>query len=196
MTASVQRLGVFGGAFDPPHNAHVALVQAAQRQLALDEVRIVPTGQAWHKSRHLSAPEHRLAMAHLAFDRLPGCVLDTCELQRQGPSYTVDTLIAFRALLPEARIFLLLGADQGASLKTWHRIAEVVQLATVVVAPRAVDQPSVDHPDIPVSELDMAVHDVASTHIRARLAQGLNVDDLVPPGVARYIEQHSLYRNL
>lgn len=191
----MQRLGVFGGAFDPPHNAHVALVQAAQRQLALDEVRIVPTGHAWHKSRHLSAPEHRLAMAHLAFDPLPGCVLDTCEMQRQGPSYTVDTLIELRALFPEARMFLLLGADQGASLRSWHRIAEILQLATLVVAPRSLDQALAEQPGIPVSELKMALHDVASTHIRAQLAQGHRVDDLVPPSVARYIEQHSLYRN-
>lgn len=196
MTTATQRIGVFGGAFDPPHCAHVALVQAAQKQFALDKVHVVPTGQAWHKSRPLSAVEHRLAMARLAFGLLPGVVIDTRELERAGPSFTVDTLAEMQTQFAQAQLYLLLGADQWVKLHTWHRIADIVRLATVVVAPRAAPECENSALDIPVAVLDMAVQDVASTHIRERLAQGLNVDGLVPSGVARYIEQHSLYQNL
>ncbi|MGI9153494.1 MAG: nicotinate-nicotinamide nucleotide adenylyltransferase, partial [Rubrivivax sp.] len=82
---------MFGGAFDPPHLAHVALALAAVEQLQLDELRIFPTGQAWHKSQALSAPEHRLAMARLAFASVPRTVIDERDLRRSGPTYTIDT---------------------------------------------------------------------------------------------------------
>ena len=81
-----QRIGVFGGAFDPPHNAHVALAQAALEQFGLDMLYVIPTGQAWHKARVLSAPEHRLAMTRLAFAGMPRVRVDERELQRAGPS--------------------------------------------------------------------------------------------------------------
>ena len=92
MSGPRQRLGMFGGAFDPPHNAHVTLAGVAVDQLALDELRIFPTGQAWHKARPLSPSVHRLAMARLAFQGLPRVVVDPRELEREGPTYTVDTL--------------------------------------------------------------------------------------------------------
>ena len=89
-----RRIGVFGGAFDPPHNAHVALARAALEQFDLDVLHVIPTGLAWHKSRALSAPEHRLSMARLAFGDIDGVTLDARELQRAGPTYTIETLKA------------------------------------------------------------------------------------------------------
>ena len=90
--AQAKRIGVFGGAFDPPHLAHMALVKTAVADLQLDELRVIPTGQAWHKPRALSPAHHRLAMAQLAFADLPNVLVDPRETQRVGPSYTVDTL--------------------------------------------------------------------------------------------------------
>jgi nicotinate-nucleotide adenylyltransferase len=87
-----QRIGILGGAFDPPHQAHVAMAEAAIAQYQLDELRIIPTGEAWHKPRHLSSAEHREAMTRLAFGQLPKVVIDCVELHRVGPSYTIDTL--------------------------------------------------------------------------------------------------------
>ena len=132
--AAQPRVGVFGGAFDPPHNAHIALAQAALAQLHLAELRIFPTGQAWHKARALSAAEHRLAMVRLAFADLPGTVVDGRELTRTGPSYTLDTLRELRHERPDAQLVLILGADQGNALPGWHGWQEIVSTAIISIA--------------------------------------------------------------
>lgn len=118
------RLGVFGGAFDPPHAAHVALVQAAIAQLHLDQVRVLPTGQAWHKARSLSPAQHRLAMTRLAFGPVQQVVVDEREMLRSGPSYTVETLRELKAEFPQAQLYLLLGDDQRRSLPSWHQMGK------------------------------------------------------------------------
>ena len=100
VTPAPPRIGLFGGAFDPPHVAHVALVRAAMEQLGLNQLHVLPTGDAWHKSRTLSAATHRLAMARLAFGEIPGVVVDDRELRRAGPTYTVDTLRACKPSTP------------------------------------------------------------------------------------------------
>ena len=100
-------MGIFGGAFDPPHLGHIALAQAAVEQLQLDALHIVPTGSAWHKDRPLSHPKHRLEMCRLAFADIDCAVVDDCETLRPGPSYTMDTLELLRSRSPEAQFFLL-----------------------------------------------------------------------------------------
>ena len=102
--AVVLRLGVFGGAFDPPHRAHVALVEAAIAQLQLDRVQVLPTGQAWHKPRQLSAAADRLVMTRLAFEPLPQVAVDDREILRAGPSYTSDTLQELQHEYPHAQL--------------------------------------------------------------------------------------------
>jgi len=116
--APPRRVGLFGGAFDPPHAAHVALARAAVEQLQLDRLHIAPTGVAWHKPLVLSAAADRLAMCRLAFGDLPGIVIDARELRRDGPSYTIDTLTELRAEYPQAELFLQIGADQAAAFHT------------------------------------------------------------------------------
>ena len=130
------RIGVFGGAFDPPHTAHVALAHAAIDQLALDELRLIPTGNAWHKSRALSPAADRLKMCELAFADMPKVRVDDQELRRSGPSYTFDTLQALRAELPSCELFLLVGGDQWVSFSSWHRWRDILDLACLVVAER------------------------------------------------------------
>ena len=134
--AAVQRLGVFGGAFDPPHRAHVALVEAAVAQLQLNHVHVLPTGQAWHKPRHLSDAAHRLAMTRLAFAHAPQVVVDEREILRTGPSYTVDTLHELQSEYPQAQLYLLLGDDQRRSLSSWHQIGEIERIAIICAAGR------------------------------------------------------------
>ena len=121
MSAAAARLGMFGGAFDPPHMAHRVLAQAAVDQLRLDELRVFPTGQAWHKERTLTPAQHRLAMAQLAFEDLPKVVVDARELQRAGATYTIDTLRELSAEHPGAELFLVMGEDQAAAFTTWRR---------------------------------------------------------------------------
>ena len=200
----VRRVGVFGGAFDPPHNTHLALVAAAIQQHGLDEVRVFPTGHAWHKTRTLSAPEHRLAMARLAFAPEPKVVVDPREILRAGPTYTVDTLRELKAEMPDAELLLLIGADQARALPTWHAWQEILQLAIISVAERA-DSSGVSTPfdvkSLPAESaagrfeaLFLPATDVSATNIRQRVGATQGIKQLVPEAVARYIEQHHLYQ--
>jgi len=189
-----QRVGVFGGAFDPPHQAHVALAQAACSQLKLDALHILPTGNAWHKDRGLTASEHRLAMCHLAFDALPGVVVNPLELSRAGPTYTVQTLHELQAKHPENQWFLLIGADQARDFKRWRAWSEILRLATLVVADRNPEAGQWHNPELEQAlHLHMPVLPISATDIRDRLRQKLPVTPLVPQAVLRYIEQHDLY---
>lgn len=205
---AVRRVGVFGGAFDPPHWAHRRLAETALSQLQLDRLHILPTGQAWHKTRALSPAVHRLAMCERAFAALPKVVLDEREIRRQGPSYTADTLQELAAAYPQATLFLVLGADQLLAFRTWDRWAEVLQRATLAVANRpmhlgadAADalapEPDLGAVDIPFVRLDMALQATSSTAIRAHVhgqsRRYPDLDVLVPEGVARYISDHHLY---
>lgn len=188
------RIGMMGGAFDPPHRAHRALAQAALQQLGLNELRIYPTGQAWHKSSALSPAAHRLAMAQLAFAGLPGAVVDDAELRRAGPTYTLDTLQALHRLHPQARLFLVIGADQARHFERWHGWQDILQLATLAVAERDPGAGQWHNPAWGlVRRLDMTLSALSATDIRARCRSGLPIEELVPPGVADYIAQHGLY---
>lgn len=194
------RVGVFGGAFDPPHIAHVALARAAVEQLQLDELRIFPTGQAWHKVQVLTAPEHRLAMARIAFADVPRAVIDERELRRPGPTYTIDTLRELMAERPQAQLFLVMGADQSSSLTKWRDWESILKLAVLCVAARpalAADdgQPLQSLPAHARSrQLNLPSMPDSATQVRARVASGGDIAHLVAPGVARYIDRHHLYQ--
>jgi nicotinate-nucleotide adenylyltransferase len=197
VTGPARRVGVFGGAFDPPHIAHVALARAAVEQLQLDELRVFPTGQAWHKSNVLSPAEHRLAMARLAFDGLPRTLIDERELHRPGATYTIDTLRELMAELPGARLFLVMGEDQAVALTRWREWQAILALATICMAARAAGPDS--GPRILPAEADLRLLRLpempeSATQVRGRVAAGEGIAHLVPPGVARYIDQHSLYQ--
>lgn len=200
-----RRIGVFGGAFDPPHNAHVALTGAAIAQFNLDTLYVVPTGHAWHKSQALSAPVHRLAMARLAFESIPHVQVDEREIQRPGPTFTIDTLLALQAENPGAQIYLFIGADQFAAFRQWHRWQEVLDIAIICIAGRAQSMPA--EPQFEAYEqrrsrftlLDLPLMPVSATQIRQLTASGAatagEITRLVPEAVARYISQHQLYRS-
>ncbi|MDP2000403.1 MAG: nicotinate (nicotinamide) nucleotide adenylyltransferase [Rhodoferax sp.] len=198
----VRRMGVFGGAFDPPHAAHVALAQAAVDQLQLDELRIIPTGQAWHKSRALSAAHHRLAMAQLAFSEVSRAVIDPRETLRAGPTYTVDTLRELKAQWPDAELFLVLGEDQAHALPSWHEWQEIVRLAIICVAERenmSGSKPGFIAPGALESRfrrLYLPAMPISATDIRARISAHMSVVPLVFEPVARYIDRHHLYQTI
>ena len=196
-----KRIGVFGGSFDPPHNAHVALARAVIAEARLDALHVVPTGQAWHKSRELSPPEHRLAMTRLAFEGIAQVVVDDRELRRDGPSYTIDTLLALQAEQPGVQLILVLGADQFAAFRQWQRWQDVAALAIIYVAARA-------HPDWPGGTSDAGAEfenrvfalalpnmPVSATGLRRIAASGGDISSQVPHAVARYISLHTLYQS-
>lgn len=206
---AIRRVGMFGGAFDPPHRAHRALAQTALDQLDLDVLHILPTGQAWHKARPLSPAKDRVAMCRLAFGDLPHVRLDEREIHREGPSYTADTLSELQREYPGAQLFLVLGADQLLAFRTWVRWQEVLQLATLAVANRAthigahapLDQTTetdLSAVDLPFQPLRMPLKNISATDVRARVGQSASdataLDVLVPEAVASYISQHHLYQ--
>lgn len=193
-----QRIGVFGGAFDPPHNGHALLVQTAVSQLQLDRALVIPTGQAWHKDRALTPALHRLAMARLAFSGMAHVAVDAREIERPGPTFTFDTLTELRGERPDAEFFLLMGQDQWSRFDTWHRAGEVAELAIICVAfradfPRA--QADFGTTVAPPLTIAMPPQDVSSTAIRNAIALHQSLHGLVFDPVARYIEQHHLYKN-
>jgi len=183
------RVGVFGGEFDPPHLGHLAVVRTAREQLALDRVIIVPTARPPHRDASTTPVETRMRLAEAAFADEPGVEMSRVELDRSGPSYTVDTL---RALASRGDLVLIMGADQAADLLAgrWHESDEVLRLARVAVAPRG-DRPPLERAD--VIELRMAPVDVSSTGVRAALREGGGAGD-VPAAVLQLIRTEGLYR--
>ena len=204
MNARPKRIGLFGGAFDPPHNAHVALAKAAVAELELDALYVIPTGLAWHKARTLTAPEHRLAMTQLAFSGVPAVVVDDREIKRAGPTFTIDTLHALQAEDPGAQLYLLMGADQLAAFKQWHQWQAIFEFATICVARRQDEScanglfDSENALNAKVVVLTLPQMSVSATQIRQLIASGLSenqaMGNLLDAGVASYISQHGLYQ--
>lgn len=170
------------------------------QQLHLDALRVIPTSQPWYKARALSDAVHRLAMCRLAFDDVPGVVVDPCELERGGASYTVDTLRDLHAAQPAAELVLLMGEDQAQFFTRWHEWQAVAHLASLAVAQRgggpagaglAVLQAL---PGVRATALHLPPMPESATEVRARAAAGRPIDHLVPAGVASYIDRHNLYR--
>jgi len=202
---AVLRVGMFGGAFDPPHLAHRRLAETALDQLGLQYLHVIPTGKAWHKARVLTEPHHRLAMCERAFGDLRGVVLDDREIRRDGPSYTADTLAELQALYPQADLFLILGADQLLSFRSWVRWEDVVRRARLAVADRPLDVAGISRPQaaldsdlaavgIPFEPLHMPPWRLSATAIRERAATDVHsIGQMVPEAVSSYISQHSLY---
>lgn len=204
-TAPAQRVGLFGGAFDPPHRAHRLLVESALDALQLDRLHILPTGRAWHKARSLSPAEHRLAMCELVFGDLARVCVDRREIDRPGDSYTIDTLDELAREYPGAELFLIIGEDQLAAFKTWKRWPEVLGLAQLVVAGRAGFPPAAtpvygdtrDDSPVPHLRLPVPLSPISSTTIRSMVSSGAEPQELaalVPEAVAGYISTHSLYQ--
>jgi nicotinate-nucleotide adenylyltransferase len=191
----VKRVGLFGGSFDPVHNAHVALARRALEQLRLDEVRWIPVGRAWQKERRLADAADREAMVRLAIAGEPRFALDRSEMRRRGVSYTLDTVRELAAAEPDAEWVLIIGQDQYASLHTWRDWRELLGLVTLAVANRPGAALTVN-PQVVRSEhqaVPLPMMDVSSTEVRRRVAAGESIADLVPEPVARYIGQRRLY---
>ena len=208
MTKAPRKIGVFGGAFDPPHNAHIALAQVALSALELDSLHIIPTGSAWHKARTLSPAEHRLAMAQLAFGSLPKVLVDDREIKRAGPTFTVDTLRALQRENPGAQLYLVMGADQFAAFAQWHQWQEILKIAIICVAARACIDWAIGRFEAyneaknRILELPMRATAISATQIRqlvvscssSGLGENQVIADLLPEPVARYIAKHRLYQ--
>jgi len=196
--AAPRRIGLFGGSFDPPHLAHRALGELALAHLGLDELRWLPAGQPWQKAaRTLAARGHRVAMLRLLLAGEPRFVIDERELDRAGPTYTVDTVREFAHQHPGAELLLVIGQDQYGRFDTWREWRELLRRVTLAVAGRdgaaPTPPPALAAEPHRVVALPLPAMPVSSTAARAAAAQGLRVDALVGPAVAGYIAEHRLY---
>ena len=194
-------IGILGGTFDPIHIGHLVVAEEARIKLGFREVLFVPAGQPWLKlDRNISLAVHRVEMVRHAIADNPHFKLYTLEVERPGPSYTVDTLIMLRKQLgSEASFFFILGRDTLAELPLWKEPQKLVQLCRLVVAPRlgAKDLKHLET-SIPglldnVIQLDMPVIGISSSGIRQRIAQGLPIRYLVPAEVEKYITEQKIY---
>jgi nicotinate-nucleotide adenylyltransferase len=194
-------IGVLGGTFDPIHIGHLIIAEEARIKLALAEVLFVPTGQPWLKQdRDITPAAHRVEMVRRAIEDNPSFKLSTLEVDRPGPSYTVDTLESLQdQLSSETSLFFVLGRDTLADLPLWKEPSEVIRLCRLVVPPRLGSR-DLRHLEeaIPglqerVVQLDMPVIGISSSEIRQRIARGLSIRYLVPPGVEEYIAEQRIY---
>ena len=188
------RIGVFGGTFDPIHRGHVEVAAAVHDALGLDRMLVVVANEPWQKQdRPVTPAEDRFAMVVAALADHPGLEPSRIELDRGGPSYTVDTVRELRDHVPDADIVVVVGGDVVAALDTWHEHEALRDLVTLAVVDRP-GAPVVDPPPgwryvhVPVAPID-----VSSTDLRARLESGRDVEDAVPGAVIRCMSERGLY---
>jgi nicotinate-nucleotide adenylyltransferase len=191
-----ERLGIFGGTFDPPHIGHLVAAVNVRHELRLDRVLLVVNNVPWQKvgSRPISAAEDRLAMVVAAVADVPGLEASRIEIDAGGMSYTADTLAALRAEDPDRELFVILGADAAAGLGSWDRADEVREQATIVV----VERPGSAEP-VPAAgwrwvQIEVPHLEVSSTDLRQRVRDGRPLDYLVTHEVVDCVEARGLYR--
>jgi len=190
---TVEKLGVFGGTFDPVHVAHLAAAVAARHQLGLARVLLVVAGDPWQKHGAVMAPaDARLQMVEAAIEGVEGLEASRLEIDRAGPTYSIDTIEQLTA--PDRELFLIVGADVAARMHTWHRADELRALVTLGIVGRG----SVGAPAEPSSPwrcepVDLPRLDVSSTDLRRRVAAGEPVEFLVPMPAVRVLRARGLY---
>jgi nicotinate-nucleotide adenylyltransferase len=200
------KIGVLGGTFDPIHIGHLKVAEEVTARLNLSEIIFMPAGQPWLKGDNLiSLAEHRVEMVRLAIAGKPYFKLSTIEIDRAGPTYTVDTIDELRRQLGSGHeLFFILGWDNLIQLPQWQEPSRLIKLCRLVAVPR------VGYPDIDLSSLDAVIPglyqrvilldsprvDINASIIRQRVGQGLSIHHLVPEPVERYIKQHRLYKRV
>ncbi len=197
-------IGVMGGTFDPVHMGHLIVAEEARTRMNLAETLFVPACLPWLKSDSpISAAEHRVEMVRLAIADKPYFKLSTVDIERGGPSYTVDTVASLRGQIgAEDELFMILGWDSLAELPQWHEPSRLITMCRLVVVPR----PGYSRPELKslgkslpgisqrVIFLDKPEIDISASNIRERVAKGLSVHHLVPTPGNRYIKEHRVYR--
>lgn len=210
----LQSKGILGGTFDPVHCGHLRLSLETRERLGLDEVRLIPAPNPRLRDTPAASPAQRMAMLELALEGVEGLVADSRELERDGPTYSVETLRGLRADFPEHALCFLLGADAFARLDEWHRYEEILELAHLAVAhrpgatipvtgtvgellrSRRCDDPAVlrTEPAGRIFPVEIPMMDISATQIRGYLSQGRSLHCLVPRAVIQHIKKDGIYR--
>lgn len=198
----IENLGFLGGSFDPIHWGHLVIAEEAFAQLGLKKILFVLARNQWLKGRELTPVQERWEMLQLALKANPHFELSRTEIDRSGPSFTVDTMQEMREKYPGARLFFILGWDSLVNLSAWHEPQRLIQLCSLVAVPRH----GIPSPDLEVLEkilpglasrvilLEAPIIGISSSQIRERVKQGLSIRYLVPEAVGKYINDQGLYR--
>ncbi|MEN9731053.1 MAG: hypothetical protein RL488_363 [Actinomycetota bacterium] len=187
------RLGVMGGTFDPIHHGHLVAASEVASVFKLDEVIFVPTGQPWQKGE-VTEGEHRYLMSVIATASNPRFKVSRVDIDREGPTYTVDTLRDIKAAYPDAELFFITGADAVAQILAWKDVDKIWELAHFIAVSRPGHKLVI--PDVPtgaIETLEIPALAISSTDIRRRLADTKPIWYLVPDGIVQYIAKHKLY---
>lgn len=194
--AGRRRVGVMGGTFDPIHHGHLVAASEVAQSFGLDEVVFVPTGQPWQKGP-VSPAEHRYLMTVIATASNPQFTVSRVDIDRPGPTYTIDTLRDLKEQRPEDELYFISGADAIAQILTWHDADRLWRLAHFVAVSRPGHELSITGlPKGDVSLLEVPALAISSTDCRSRVSRGFPVWYLVPDGVVQYISKHHLYRSV
>ena len=195
MNTAPARIGIFGGTFDPIHTAHLEVAESVRQALGLDRMLLVVANQPWQKEdgRTLTAAEDRYAMVEAAVEGRPGLEPCRLEIDRGGPSYTIDTVRQLKESYPGAELILVVGSDVVPGLTTWREEPALRDEVTLAVVGRPGVPPVVPPPGWRVVNVPVAPFDVSSTELRRRLEAGGAVQGLVPEAVVRCIRQRGLY---
>lgn len=189
-----QRIGIFGGTFNPIHVGHLVAAQAVQEKLNLDQVIFIPVFSPPHKSSSgIAAPVHRLNMVRLAVRGNPRFIVSNCEVRREGKSYTIDTVLHLQQVLPSGtKLFVIVGGDMLTGLKQWKHIDELQRRVTFV----SVNRPGFLAKKSGIRTVCVAVPglDISSSDVRRRISAKKSIAYLVPESTARYIRKHKLYK--
>ena len=217
MSSNLEPLGLLGGTFDPIHFGHLRLAEECADALRLNEIRLIPAAKPWQRSGLISAIEHRLEMVRLGVENNPRLVVDAREAERNGPTYTVDTLGSLRAEMGQARpLVMIVGSDQFLNLPTWSRWQKLFELAHIAVARRANesfdlgelpaalaamvanrltnDRSALTEPAGRVFSIEMTPLKISSSQIRTLMRTRQSPRYLLPASVYEYIVQHGLYQ--
>jgi nicotinate-nucleotide adenylyltransferase len=198
------KIAVLGGTFDPIHLGHLAVAAEACSLLNLSQLIFMPAGRPYFKNlENISAAKHRLNMLKLAIAGQPHFQISLIEIEREGPSYAVDSMARIKGgLKPEDELYFIMGWDSLLSLPQWYEASRLIEICRIVAAPR----PGYPLPDVSQIEKDLPglaqrcivmerpLIDISSTAIRQKVAAGLPIDDVVPPAVAEYISKEGLYK--
>lgn len=195
VSARAPRIGVMGGTFDPIHHGHLVAASEVAQSFDLDEVVFVPTGMPWQKTK-VTEGEHRYLMTVIATASNPRFTVSRVDIDRDGPTYTIDTLRDLKAARPDAELFFITGADAIAQILGWRNHDELWELAHFVAVSRPGHVLNTEGlPSEDVSQLEVPALAISSTDCRARVREGNPVWYLVPDGVVQYIAKHHLYRS-
>lgn len=197
------RIGIMGGTFDPIHYGHLAVAEEARIKYKLSKIIFIPSGLPPHKDRKVSDSFHRWNMALIATLDNEDFGVSTMEVERKGPSYTIDTLKEIKNSHPNSQLYFILGADAFYDIETWSRVDEVFKMAIFVGAtrPGSTSKKLKDHVEYiskkyngTINMINVPSLEISSTDIRRRVREGLSIKYLVPWGVCSYIKKYNLYR--